>query len=390
MKKIFFVVIAATLLAAGCQKTEVLNQVVPDGEPSMSYAPSMGKLTKAANKPSEAGRETLQNQNFHLWAYYATADENRGAKVDDLYDGMSNILVTYTKGTDGATGDWSTDPIHFWPGKDKALKFFAVSADETISTTLFNDNNIVPNVIGEDKKEYDKEKYNGLKISKFTVNPANPSSDLMVADYLTQTQTENLKVALNFRHALTKVEFWFKNEKGAAEDGKTSDPKTQVWVQHVEVKNVATEGSLDVAPTSTSADRFTWTPVSTSTEKFVAQYGGTPATDINLRPEGGTASDASNYEFNPKNYMKLTAAPTPYDTWLVIPQTNADLKVEIVYVISDRQYVISFPLFDDKLTSWEPNQYIKYNINLTPNIIGFNPTVEEWDPSDKGKEEDLN
>ena len=138
MKKIFFVAIAATLLAAGCQKTEVLNQVVPDGEPSMSYAPSMGKLTKAA---SEAGLATLQSQNFHLWAYYVADDPNRvGATANSVYDGMSNIPVTYSEG-------WSTDPVHFWPGKGKELKFFAVSANEDISTGIYADGNIVPDVI---------------------------------------------------------------------------------------------------------------------------------------------------------------------------------------------------------------------------------------------------
>jgi amino acid transporter len=44
MKKIFYVALSATLLAAGCQKTEVLN---PVGEPTMTFTTGMGKLTKA-------------------------------------------------------------------------------------------------------------------------------------------------------------------------------------------------------------------------------------------------------------------------------------------------------------------------------------------------------
>ena len=37
MKKILFVAFAATLLAASCQKTEIINPVSPNGEPAMSF-----------------------------------------------------------------------------------------------------------------------------------------------------------------------------------------------------------------------------------------------------------------------------------------------------------------------------------------------------------------
>ena len=389
MKKIFFVAIAATLLAAGCQKTEVINQVIPDGEPSMSYAPSMGKLTKAA---SVDGLNTLQGQDFHLWAYYVAADPNRGAAANSVYDGMANIKVDYNNGA------WSTNPVHFWPGTGKKLKFFAVSADENISTELFADNNIVPDVTapGTDNYVEATSNYEGLTIKSFTVNPTNPTSDLMVADYLEQDQS-TLDVALNFRHALSKVQFLFKNTSAAAEEGKTPDPKTQVWVQHVEVKKVSNVGSLTVAKTSTSAERFAWKPSAIAT--FVAQYKGTPATDLQIAPNGSDPK-ASNYSISNANYMKLTKDYTEYATWLVIPQdvqkdgngpTDAiDLQVEIVYVIGDRQFVSQFPLSTTTLKAWAPNQYIKYNINLSPNIIGFNPTVEEWAPSATGSDTNIN
>ena len=375
MKKIFFVAIAAILLVAGCQKTEVINQVTPDGEPSMSYAPSMGKLTKAA---SQAGLQTLQNQDFHLWAYYVEADPNRGAAANSVYDGMANIKVDYDEGA------WSTNPIHFWPGTGKELKFFAVSANENISTGIYTDGNIVPDVTES------SENYGGLTINSFTVSPTNPSSDLMVADYLEQDQS-TLDVALNFRHALSKVQFLFKNDKAA---GENPDPNTQVWVQHVEVKKVANVGSLTVAPTSTSAERFAWVPSATST--FVADYIGTAV----AATVTDSANDATNYSINPDNSMKLSATLTEYATWLVIPQDikkeatateeAIDLQVEIVYVIGTRQFVAKFPLSTSTLTAWNPNQFIKYNINLSPNIIGFDPTVEEWEPNADGSDVNVN
>ena len=362
MKKIFFVAASAILLAAGCQKTEVLNQVVPDGEPSMSYAPSMGKLTKAA---SQAGLDTLRKQNFHLWAYYVAADPNRvGANANTIYDGMENIAVTYTPATDGNAGGWSTDPVHFWPGKEKKLKFFAVSANERIFTDIYTEGNIVPDVAES------SENYGGLTINSFVVDPTQPTSDLMVADYLEQDQS-NLDVALNFRHALSKVQILFRNDKA---DG--NDATTQVWVQHVEVKKIKNQGKLIVAKNSDNAKRFTWTP--SGEAAFIADYVGTPSAATVNDP----ADKASEYDIDTNNSMKLPKDYTEYATWLVIPQDLAGLNIEIVYVIGDRQFVATFPLATTSVTAWQPNQYIKYNINLSPNIIGFNPTVEEWDSVD--------
>ena len=48
MKKILFLAASAILLAAGCQKTEVLNQAI--GDP-MTFSTGMGKLTKADSNP---------------------------------------------------------------------------------------------------------------------------------------------------------------------------------------------------------------------------------------------------------------------------------------------------------------------------------------------------
>ena len=375
MKKIFFVAIATTLLAAGCQKTEVLNQVVPDGEPSMSYAPSMGKLTKA---PSDEGLGTLQSQNFHLWAYYVADDPNRvGATANSVYDGMSNIPVTYNNG-------WSTDPVHFWPGTGKELKFFAVSANERISTGIYAEGNIVPDVIAPNMTGYDEatSNYEGLTINSFTVDPTQPTSDLMVADYI-QAHQEVEDVPLVFRHALSKVQFLFQNTKAAG-----TDINTQVWVQHVEVKNIKKSGKLVVAKEAgkgaddkplKASTRFAWTP--DNTDVFIAKYTARDQVSDDITTNYTGTTEAGSYNTDNKNSMKLPATYAEYDTWLVIPQTISDLQVEIVYVIGTRQFVAKFPLATTTLTAWAPNQYIKYNINLSPNMIGFDPTVEDWDPA---------
>jgi opacity protein-like surface antigen len=117
MKQIFFVAISATLLAAGCQKTEVIN---PVGEPAMSFTTGAKKLTKGEGTADAAATDKDQNlkaQDFRVWAYAAEEyDHTPTPDINLIYDGMENLPVTY----DSANG-WSTTSQHFWPGKEKAI-----------------------------------------------------------------------------------------------------------------------------------------------------------------------------------------------------------------------------------------------------------------------------
>ena len=396
MKKIFFVAIAATLLAAGCQKTEVLNQVNPVDGTSMTFAPNMGKLTKAAES---AGMENLQSQNFRLWAYYVAADPNRGAEANSIYDGMENIAVTY--GTEG----WSTSPVHFWPGKGKQLKFFAVSAD---LDTYGAENSKSTDAENGTKVSITADENGGtLTVTDFVVSNTAPDVDLMIADYATGQQKNGTEgsndVNLKFRHALAKVEFWYANAS-APEANPENDPNA-VIVQYMYVSNVINKGSVSVSNQAATLPITAWDQSDAATDKvrFSGDYNGSSTTV----PAVSEIDEAENIEQFvgegkgkadvPTGYeMLLTKAPQKYTTWLVIPQTvatskedAAGLKVEIAYLIGKRQFVASFPLYADNAAAWNPNQYIKYNISLSPNMIGFKPTVQEWETT-SGPDKDGN
>ena len=375
MKKIFFVAIAATLLAAGCQKTEVLNQANPVGEPSMTFAPEMGKLTKAA---SEAGLKTLKAQDFRLWAYYAADDANRGASENDVYDGMYNISVS-----DNAEGVWETAIAHFWPGAGKELKFFAVSADEATLGAEKSESKV--SVVPATKT---------LTITNFVVDDETPDTDLMIADYEqahqdSYTGLESKTAKLNFRHALAKVEFLFKNDMAE------TDLENKVIVQHMYVEGIATTGTVSVAQ---QADKLTfdaWTGTGVPA-RFNGDFKAeTPVvlptyTDAENKTQYTGAVGSENYTEVPRGFeMELTKNFQTYTTWLVIPQSvgtaaDASLNVVIAYLIGDRQFVATFPLYRQSVDKWLPNQYIKYNVSLSPNIIGFTPSVEEWTEEPNG------
>jgi hypothetical protein len=87
--------------------------------------------------------------------------------------------------------------------------------------------------------------------------------------------------------------------------------------------------------------------------------------------------------------MKITAEGGENDpaqvfaTWLMIPQSVEGKKVEITYLINERQFKSVFAL-DANLTDnkWDDNQYIRYTVTLAPNIIKFVPEVDGWDQYD--------
>ena len=380
MKKIFFLAIAATLLAAGCQKTEVINQVNPVDGTSMTFAPNMGKLTKAATAEG-AGETNLSEQDFRLWAFYKADDPNRGAAENSVYDGMSNIIIS------DASGDWKANTTHFWPGKGKYLKFFAISADPATYGTG-------EGIEVTDSKVSINDDRTQMTVTDFTVNPSAPDTDLMVADYVEakqkEAETESNTVNFTFRHALTKVQFLFRNTE-------TSMP---VYVQQMYVEGINTVADLTVAGT-VDKTTMTW-----GTPETPAIFAGDYAPAEGTTLETLVATQAENISawnsavtIDPANYMELTSTYQPFTTWLVIPQDvfvedTKDLKVTIAYVIKSatetRQFISTFSLGSASIVpTWDQNQYVKYNINLTPNIIGFDATVEPWEPA-AGQDTNIN
>lgn len=379
MKKIFFLAASAILLAAGCQKTEVINQVNPVDGTSINFTTNMGKLTKAAGAAG-TGTENLSAQDFRLWAYYVAADPNRGASANAVYDGMDNITVS-----DNLYGEgWNTQAAHFWPGKGKKLKFFALSANgETYGAEHSNTPvNVVPSETGA-----------VMTITDFTVSNTAPNTDLMVANYVESQQAADgagsNDVNLVFKHALSKVEFIFKN---------TSE--IPVIIQHMYVKGIKTVNTLTATGTSSDMNTTLSWGEATVANIFEAKYTKT-AEDGNLPESLDTATNLTDFtNVDPANgtvvsipdngYMLLNAGGKTYATWLVLPQSigtvednavvaGTSLEISIVYIIGTRQFVAKFPLATTAVYAWAPNQYIKYNVNLTPNMIGFNPSVQEWE-----------
>lgn len=378
MKRIFFVALAATILAAGCQKTEIIN---PANGNVMTFSTNMSKLTKAGQQDAEkSGEVNLQEQNFRVWAYCAYEDPNTSAEeLNKIYDRIENLDVTYTPATDAVEASWGTVKEYFWPGVGKELKFFAVSDGKASTASTVS--------IGED--------INSMTIADFEVMPGTYNTDLMVADFVKQHQGDKV-VDLKFHHALSKIQFVFKTVA-------TGD--ATVYVQDLVVKSLETKGTLSVAPQApanndenttdegetpayvgeVSPIEFTWTlPASTAdapsatlkdfSDDWTASVEDTDV-DFPANIDGTEATEAD------KVAMKVTATGNEaqiFTTWLMLPQSIEGKKVEITYLINERKFTSIFPLETASLKAWEDNQYVKYTITLAPNLISFSPSVEDW------------
>lgn len=365
MKRILFVAVSATLLAAGCQKTKIINQINPTGEPAMTFTTGMGKLTKASGGKSDAegdGMANLQAQDFRVWVY--GVENFPHTQEDDMlgYDKMINLPVTYRN------GEWGTKDQHFWPGQKKQLKFFAVSADTEFMGAEGPDaaSPVVPNA---DAKT--------LTVNDFASTNGDYNTDLMVADYVQQDQT-NKTVDITFRHALSKVQFAFNTITAEG---------INVFVQKVEVKNLKTSGDLAVSFDNENHTVFQWNldaePLANfkdDWETSVAETDGFPS-----KIDGNDPSEEDKKSMKITSIKGTDAKPNVFTTWLVLPQEVEDKTVEITYLMNERQFIGTFSLAYDVLrnttdkATWEDNQFIRYVVTLAPNLISFNPEVGEWD-----------
>lgn len=382
MKKILFLAVSAILLAASCQKTEIINQA--PGE-SLTFAPYLGKLTKAANEAElKDGEVHLKSQNFYVWAYADFEDELNGkADLDLIYDNMNGVEVKFENSA------WGTNLDYYWPGQNKKLNFFAVSgiSQEDASGTVVN--------IKINRDASDKTKINPtLTINEFT---ANGQTDLMVADFVNQAQnndkTPTKSVNLKFRHTLSKVQFLFKTEESQSNSTEGNDV---VLVQHITVENVKTTSKLlvdantDATTSTTKPYKAKWDEPADGSNKvdLTEGYDGQE-----LPNKAATTDFPSDIQWidNTKQdltAMKLTKDATPFATWLLMPQTIYDndtqLTVKVLYLMGKRQMESVFVLNAENFSRWNENQYIRYIITLTPNKITFVPSVEDWEEKEVG------
>lgn len=370
MKHSFFAVaLAVVLFATGCQKTEIMNQTGT----SIGFATQTGKLTKAEDA---VGVETLKSYGFRVWVYRNFEDEyyagpnaaNNKTGLNEIYDGMEALPVTWNT----TSSKWSTTKDYYWPGAEKQLKFYAVSCDETdfqgLATAVAITNSGTTT--------------GTTTVNNFVVLPT-ADNDLMIAAPITQAQGEGEAPNTNavkpvFGHTLTKVQFDFKT------DAQTM-VEHPVYIQNIKTSALKTTGSITLPFTATVDVTSPWTLADAT-----HQYEDNNATAItlpkavdpetNLETENEITIDGEVIPAGSADRTGLTLTGTyqTLDTWLLLPQDISEATVTVTYIIKNRQFTKTFPLYATNLTKWDVNQFVKYNVTIAPNLISFDPTVEEW------------
>ena len=382
MKKILFVALAATLLAAGCQKTEIINHV--PGE-AMKFTTAMSKLTRAVGTPDADEKADMQNlkaQDFKVWAYYTYADAINGVVAGAVYDGMEALDVKYTEAS-----QWTTGQDYYWPGEGKSLDFFAVSTSNDWAVAEVKDEatgTVTTQAVAGVSVDIEGEglAIGGRKliVNGYGVDASDPNDDLMVAEFVRQHQGMNGKnVSVHFKHALAKVQFRFTTNAG----------NDKIEVKSLKVAGLNTTGTLEATEVADSyvetngrvSVTLAWSDHDDAAE-FTDDYEG----NLELQAD---VTDAEG---------KVTKNDKEFATWLVLPQVITDKTVTIEYDITSatgntRSFKHTFALTraeekdaegkviagKEAFNEWKINQVVIYTINLSPNKITFVPSVQPWE-----------
>ena len=310
MKKVLLGTMAVLTLAA-CSKDEVIQQNPND---EITFTATAGK---AISRAQDGYCNKSLPENFKVWARHQ-AD---GASTYTSYFAGEQ----YNKPTSGTTYTQADATKRYWPQSGK-LDFFALvnyQGTPTWTATSADAALVVSN----------------YKVESAT-DPAKPETtpglqkDFMYA--VTPAQATKTATTLNFRHALSQIEFQAKNENS----------KIYVKVSGVKVMNVKDQGTftLPVATTLTdkyegtvSGDKHTALPGNTTINnqgKWSPKSGTAQYTITTLKDDATAINDANKKEKNvPGNgtVVSLTVTdPTGKEynpnTLYVLPQSFGDGK----------------------------------------------------------------
>ena len=383
MKKIFFMAVSAVLLAAGCQKTEIQNEVIPQ----IGFKTQMGKLTKAPDAGNAGQYANLNEQGFMAWGYFVNENDlnynpgdlylgkdGKGIKVSAgrAKDTEGNEYIPVDEENNGVALSWETGEVHYWPGKGKSLDIYCVSLYD-----FAEENKTATNTYAKVTPYYSTKK---LNVSGFIVDEG-ADNDLMVAPLITQNQDDAEFVSPKFQHALTKVLVKF-----------TTTAEAGIYVVSAKITNVKSVADLEVSNVldETVAEgpkkykaTFEWSD-GTDPRSYDAQYTGTPET-VSAAPSGVTEQVSYQaYAVPTYDAANLTNSYMTFGSWLLVPQKNlTNVTLEVTYIVDNVLVNTAFAL-GTGVEAWSYGMQTTYNVKITPEYITFDPIVEEWlDGGDK-------
>lgn len=336
--------IAASLLATGCQKTYVIDEV----RTPIGFSTEVGKQTKAIIDG------TLYNEEpFGVFTY--------GKQSSTTTTIMDNIKIR--KYTEDSEWRADGDTKYYWPNDPTTkLSFYAYSPYSKADGAVGMKKN--PSYV-----EPAGENAGGIKIEGYV--HADQTLDFMTASAEDRTFKEpdgagvtpvtEGTVKLQFKHQLTQLVFAVK--KAADYNGITME---LVSIKLDKIGNTATfeNGKWGTPSTYSGTYNIDYSAV---TDKTFTKTGAVTSKGMTVIPQSLRASE----------------------------QSNPGQRMTIVYEISGtgvakETVTKTVDLYTQNLTKWEPNQKITYNISIGMQEILFNPSVSTWTTPESSAEVPIN
>ena len=342
MKKHLVLGALAVLSLAACTKSEVVE--LNKGNEISLTAVTGKNLTKAA----DGYCNSAMPDDFAVWA------ATDGKKYFEAQ--------TYTR--DGSTNTYKSTNARYWPTTD--VDFFAAKNYGGSATLTATDPT-------------------SLAIADYTV----PTTVATQKDFIYAVKKGAKKAdgaaALNFRHALSQIEFQAKNSNSGIYVEVTGVAVKQVYSKGNFSVNVATTNNFEDHNLGGSADtddrsgRCTWAGQDAKADyaiSFDAVALGSEATSLSVTDPDGKEYNANTMYLIPQAVPDLWVVPTPPTTPTPVPATGkayfeitakiwnvAGAAVDKVndVVLHDGKIAVPFP----NTTTWEDGLRYVYTFNFT-------------------------
>lgn len=405
MKRLI-IVASLAILALGCQKTFVQNEV----QTPIGFSTEVGKQTRAIVD------EYSVDQPFAVFAYGYDNDEVNQNRVMDHVE-VGEVSTGVWKAQDGFTYYWPNDP-------DNYLNFYAYSPSNGVTKE-------------DTKKEHQKlhfdttvqsygvkhDETSGLIITGY--DHSNMYVDFMVADPVLKAtyvdkngdgteDSDGSTVPANFHHEMTQINFVVKIADQASYPGVDFTFKSIVF-NNVYKKATYTNSSLVSNSNGFATGRWETSVPSEFTIFPVKKYDATTAangapginadeTEVVLHTDD-REDNQQTAEVEPSSPAKVSFSTTPIT---MIPQTlTASTPVNTIngggqsftinYEISGKgvatetiSKTFDFVTAGTNAVQWVANKKITYVLTISLNEITFTPSVEDWetDHNDNDIEDD--
>lgn len=357
MKRLIFIASLA-MLAVGCQKTEIQNEVLTP----IGFSTEVGKQTRAIVQDDTYNSE----QPFAVYAY--GHQENVVTKV------MDNVEISFTEGDPNATtstNKWAASvdntvtTKYYWPNDPTTtLNFYAYSPAYSTSVSKANKNHQKLNGTISHSEE------GGITVTGYT--HTNMYVDFMVADPVlnatysdqdgtTGNATSLSSVPLTFNHRMAQIVFKVKTNE--------EYPNINFKLQSITLNNIKNKGDI-------TSGVFT---NATSGDATYVIYPAKAETDANGAP--GLSTDQQidlviDKDVNEDSeIIPVTMIPQAFDN---------NQSFTVVYKIdgtgvATETITKNFKFSDAELAPiWYANKKITYTLTISLNEITFEPSVATW------------